>query len=536
MKFKEIHTFGEVFNGKTPSASEQQSSGLPILKIRDIDENGKFRGCFESFVDQAFYNKNSRKCLKAFDTIILNAAHNADYVGSKNALIPKELDGVIATGEWLIVRPKEANGAYINHFLKSPLGRRALKSRVKGIHLYPKDVGNIKVPLPHPDDQIRIACLLSKVEGLIAQRKQHQQQLDEMLKSIFMEMFGPTNPEFYSWPLVEIRDLAARHKGAMRTGPFGSNLLHSEFTSEGVVAVLGIDNAVQNRFAWGVRRYIADEKYKELEGYRIFPGDVIVTIMGTIGRSAVVPDDIPLAVNTKHLAAITLNRKIANPIFLSYSIHSSPYVIAQFKNKNRGAIMSGLNLTIIKETKIRRPPVERQNDFAVIHQHIDGLKSRYQQSLTELENLYGALSQKAFKGELDLSRMPLPAADNLLPISDHLYIAIQDVPPPPNIEAGAAKRTDNVGNLTYKSFEAFLSTHNGEVFTATDLWRELTQVSFENKPPNFDSFKSLMMGYLDEGRWLEQVYAEVPVFDDVGDSNVEKLKEKKVALRIRDDS
>jgi hypothetical protein len=45
-----------------------------------------------------------------------------------------------------------------------------------------------------------------------------------------------------------------------------------------------------------------------------------------------------------------------------------------------------------------------------------------------------------------------------------------------------------------------------------------------------------MMGYLDEGRWLEQVYAEVPVFDDVGDSNVEKLKEKKVALRIRDDS
>jgi len=37
------------------------------------------------------------------------------------------------------------------------------------------------------------------------------------------------------------------------------------------------------------------------------------------------------------------------------------------------------------------------------------LKSRYQQSLTDLESLYGALSQKAFKGELDLSRVALPA-------------------------------------------------------------------------------------------------------------------------------
>jgi type I restriction enzyme S subunit len=141
---------------------------------------------------------------------------------------------------------------------------------------------------------------------------------------------------------------------------------------------------------------------------RVFPGDVIVTIMGTIGRSAVIPDDIPIAINTKHLAAITLDRTITNPLFLSYSIHSSPYIINQFKSKNRGAIMSGLNLGIIKETKIRRPPIELQNKFAAIHERINGIKSQYQQSLTELEALYGALSQKAFKGELDLSRVSLP--------------------------------------------------------------------------------------------------------------------------------
>jgi type I restriction enzyme S subunit len=414
MKRQEIQSFGEVFNGKTPSKEEKRSSGRPILKIRDIDEAGRFRGVFESFVDDAFYNRHAKKRLKYGDTIILNAAHNADYVGSKRAFVLDDLNGVIATGEWLIVRVKDASSNYVNHYLKSPTGRKSLKNCVKGIHLYPKDVERISVPLPPLDDQIRIAHLLGKVEGLIAQRKQHLQQLDDLLKSVFLQMFGPTSPDYEVWPLVEIRELAAKHKGAMRTGPFGSNLLHSEFMLEGDVAVLGIDNAVENRFTWGERRFISNEKYQELQNYRIFPGDVIVTIMGTIGRSAVIPDNIPVCINTKHLAAITLNRAIANPLFLSYSIHSSPYVFKQFARKNRGAIMSGLNLGLIKETKIKRAPIGLQDRFAEIHKNVDHLKSRYQQSLTELESLYGALSQLAFKGELDLSRVPLPKPATLV--------------------------------------------------------------------------------------------------------------------------
>lgn len=276
------------------------------------------------------------------------------------------------------------------------------------------DVYRIKISLPPIDDQKRIAHLLGKVEGLIAQRKQHLQQLDDLLKSTFLEMFGPRAAGYATWPLVEIKHLAANHKGAMRTGPFGSNLLHSEFASEGDVAVLGIDNAVQNRFAWGERRFITIEKFQELENYRIYPGDVIVTIMGTIGRSAVIPHDIPIAINTKHLAAITLNKEIANPLFVSYSIHSNPFILNQFKSKNRGAIMSGLNLGLIKETKLKRPPIELQNQFAATHKRIDAVKFRYQQSLADLECLYGALSKKAFKGELDLSRVLVqPTAEDL---------------------------------------------------------------------------------------------------------------------------
>lgn len=70
--------------------------------------------------------------------------------------------------------------------------------------------------------------------------------------------------------------------------------------------------------------------------------------------------------------------------------------------------MSGLNLGLIKETKIKRAPIDLQDRFAEIHNSVDQLKSRYQQSLAYLENLYGALSQQAFKGKLDLSRVPMP--------------------------------------------------------------------------------------------------------------------------------
>ncbi len=48
----------------------------------------------------------------------------------------------------------------------------------------------------------------------------------------------------------------------------------------------------------------------------------------------------------------------------------------------------------------------RSVKFAYIVEKVEGLKSRYQQSLADLEARYGALSQKAFKGELDVSQVP----------------------------------------------------------------------------------------------------------------------------------
>ncbi len=262
-----------------------------------------------------------------------------------------------------------------------------------------------KIPIPGYEDQIKIATLLQKVETLIAKRKDSIALLDGLVKSTFLEMFGGEESSRYQ--LYELRKLAAERKGSMRTGPFGSSLLHSEFKAEGEVKVLGIDNVVNNIFEEGKPRYISMDRFQDLKRYQVFPKDLLISIMGTNGRCAVVPENIPVAINTKHLAAISINPKMATPEFISKAILFDPNILSQLRRQTKGAVMGGLNLSIIKKLKINLPPLNLQNQFASSVEKIETLKIQTEQSLTELQNLYGALSQKAFKGELDLSHWEL---------------------------------------------------------------------------------------------------------------------------------
>jgi len=241
------------------------------------------------------------------------------------------------------------------------------------------------------EEQTTIVALLDKVNSIIDARQQQLAKLDELAKARFVEMFIGSD-ESNGWSQCTISDVSAD----MRTGPFGSALHHDEFVDKGVF-VLGIDNAVENKFSYNKMRYITQEKYCQLKRYTVFPGDVIITIMGTVGRSAVIPDDIPKAINTKHLACITVDKEKINPYFLSSAFQIHPGIRAQLQKESKGAIMNGLNLTIIKGLSFKCPPLALQEMFVAFYKQNDKVKLSVQNSIEQMEILKKALMQQYFE-------------------------------------------------------------------------------------------------------------------------------------------
>ena len=285
----------------------------------------------------------------------------------------------------------EVNRQFLYYYLKSDktvhyiknIARGSVRDNLKLDMLY-----EFKIDLPDKKEQERAATILDKVCELIGQHNQQLYMLDELVKSRFIELFVNSNVQ---WKEVTISDICKD----MRTGPFGSALHHDEFVDKGIF-VLGIDNAVENKFSYNRMRYITEEKYEKLKRYTVYPGDVIITIMGTVGRSAVIPEDMPKAINTKHLACLTPDTNIVDSYFLVNVLQIHPLIRHQLERQSKGAIMNGLNLTIIKGLKFRLPPLELQRRFVDFYKQVDKSKSAIQKSLDELEILKKSLMQKYF--------------------------------------------------------------------------------------------------------------------------------------------
>lgn len=253
------------------------------------------------------------------------------------------------------------------------------------------------MPLLPLDEQRRIANVLDAADDLRNKQREVLPELDRLQASVFHQMFAPGRDT--GWPTVKVAELAAPSRGSIRTGPFGSDLLHDEFVAEGI-PVLGIDNVVANEFQWAKPRHITESKYLELKRYTVNPGDVLITIMGTCGRAAIVPDGIPTAINTKHLCCITLDQSVCLPEFLHAYFLRDPRARSYLTTAAKGAIMSGLNMGIVKEMPIRLPPLELQRAYAAFTASLGSPRQTAQRQSVTLGHLFSVLQARAFNGGL----------------------------------------------------------------------------------------------------------------------------------------
>jgi type I restriction enzyme S subunit len=112
-----------------------------------------------------------------------------------------------------------------------------------------------------------------KAEGKVPKDDRWKSKYVEPVKPDTSEL--PKLPEGWVWTSVE--QLLLFEPRSLQSGPFGSNLLHSEFQHTGVLAI-GIDNVLEGRFSMGSQHRISLEKYEQLEKYAARPLDVLITL------------------------------------------------------------------------------------------------------------------------------------------------------------------------------------------------------------------------------------------------------------------
>ena len=289
---------------------------------------------------------------------------------------------------------------FLSIFLDTCL--RSLRNKTKGAviqFIRLGDLTGLKLVLPPHSVQIKIVNILSKVENLIAQRKESIALLDEYLKSVFLEMFGDPGLNIKNWIKLNIKEISLRFSD----GPFGSNLKTEHYSERGI-QVIRLQNIGINEFVEKDISYVSDVHYQNvLKKYSCYPRDIVIATMGEPNiRACVVPKHIKVAVNKADCVLFRVNPEIANPYFISHLLNQKGilFIATSFiHGQTRSRISSGQ----LAKISIPVPPLELQNKFAAIVEKVEVIKKEYGDSLVELENMYGSLSGKAFRGEMFLN-------------------------------------------------------------------------------------------------------------------------------------
>ncbi|MBF0351283.1 MAG: restriction endonuclease subunit S [SAR324 cluster bacterium] len=376
------------------------------IEVYSVTNSAGFTLSTDYFSKEVFSKDVSNYKIVSRDQFAYNPSRinvgSIDYLRNKDKVLVSPLYIIFETDSKL-------SEDYLLRFLKSDWGNIQIRANTEGAvrdSLKFKGLEKIQIPLPPIDDQKRIAHLLGKVEGMIARRKQHLQQLDELLKSVFLEMFGDHFTQGNYKSFGEYIDVLTDYHA---NGSYEILRDHVELQTTPDFALMVRTTDLENKNFVDGCNYITEKAYEFLSKSKVYGGEIIINKIGSAGRVYLMPflnRPVSLGMNA---FLLRFNNKLNN-IYMYYLL-TSDFGTNAIQKHVKGAVTKTITKNAIRSIKIPVPPITLQNQFASIVSKVESLKSRYQSSLSNLENLYGALSQKAFKGELDLGRVPLPVVE-----------------------------------------------------------------------------------------------------------------------------
>lgn len=205
------------------------------------------------------------------------------------------------------------------------------------------------------------------------------------------------------WKVIELENLLDEVTSPMRSGPFGSALLKEELVSEGI-PLLGIDNIFVERFKASYKRFVTERKFRELSRYAVRERDVVITIMGTVGRSCVIPESIGLALSSKHLWTMTFDKEQILPELVCWQLNHSPWAESWFRRESQGGVMDAIQSQTLKKLKLVVPSPVEQN---AIYERYENLNNHIEVNQTSLDKL--KLQKSGLMQDLLTGKVPVPA-------------------------------------------------------------------------------------------------------------------------------
>ena len=336
--------------------------------------------------------------------LLVSSANSWNLVG-KTCYVHNLNYKATAGGFISIVRPKPniVDPRYLYHWLSS--ARTQHYARLCGQQT--TNISNLNkgrflelsLPLPQLEEQKRIAAILDKADRIRRKRQEAIRLTEELGRSIFLDMFGDpvTNPK--GWRVTKIETIAAKEKNSMAIGPFGSNLKVSDYREFGY-PIIFVKDVKENNFNWSSNRYVDEKKFKELSSHQVNSLDVLATKMGTPPCvSAVYPKSMPTGVITADLIKIAVSVSEAIPSYVSIVINSE-FCKQQVERITEGITRPKVTLREFKKILIPIPPLDKQKEWEYKHEQVNLIKQKNRDQLSQLDELFNSLLQRAFRGEL----------------------------------------------------------------------------------------------------------------------------------------
>ena len=292
---------------------------------------------------------------------------NTSVLGTMQALIPRE--GI--------------DRDYLLHLVRSlHLGDGFSGSTIP--HIYFKDYGKLPVRLHSPAEQKRIVDIFASIERQIKVSKQQLDQLDSLVKSRFVEMFGDPCDANGNKAKVKVASICE-----LRIGPFGSALHKNDYISGGH-PLINPSHIIGSSIIPDADLTVSDDKYKSLEAYHLLPGDIVLGRRGEIGRCAVVQDKGFLC----GTGSMVLRPRAGVRSEYLQRVVSFPSFRQALERNAVGVTMKNLNAKIVGAADMCLPSINQQDDFISFTKQVD--KSRFGGMLHLLNNLSGIMQASFF--------------------------------------------------------------------------------------------------------------------------------------------